>query len=140
MSDDGAFNSTDEQRRRGRGSGGITGRGFQPGRSGCPGGRPRQDVTELARAHTTDAIRALVAALSNPRERVPAAVALLDRAWGKPLQPLREENGGVALHLLAATMVGRELLTELEAQPATCAAQPTQPKVIDLALIPPPTE
>jgi hypothetical protein len=112
------------------------------GVSGNPGGRPRAalDVQEMARACTPQAIAALVAALSNPRERVPAAVALLDRGWGKPPQPLREENGGVALHLLAATMVGRELLTELEAQPATSAAQPTQPRVIDLALIPPPME
>jgi hypothetical protein len=66
--------------------GGITGKGFMPGQSGCPGGRPRQDVTELARAHTADAIRALVLALQSPRERVPAAVALLDRGWGRPVQ------------------------------------------------------
>jgi hypothetical protein len=29
------------QQRRGRGSGGVAGRGFRPGQSGCPGGRPR---------------------------------------------------------------------------------------------------
>jgi hypothetical protein len=63
---------------------------FRPGMSGNPGGRPKAalDVQELARAHTPDAINALVAALANPRERVSAAVALLDRGWGKPTQPL----------------------------------------------------
>jgi hypothetical protein len=43
-------------------------------------------VEALARVHTPEAIRALVAALSNPRERVQAASVLLDRGWGKPTQ------------------------------------------------------
>lgn len=65
----------------------VVGRPWPQGRSGNPGGRPRAalDIQALARGHTTDAIRALVAALSNPRERVAAAVALLDRGWGKPV-------------------------------------------------------
>jgi hypothetical protein len=68
--------------------GGATGKGFMPGQSGNPGGRPTgvKDMTQLARAHTVDAIRALVAALQKPRERVAAATALLDRGWGKPVQ------------------------------------------------------
>jgi hypothetical protein len=45
-------------------------------------------VQELARTHTPQAIEALVATLGNPRERVAAAVALLDRGWGKPTQPI----------------------------------------------------
>ena len=70
------------ERRRG------PGRPFPRGVSGNPGGRPRAalDVQELARQHTPDAIAALVAALASPRERVSAAVALLDRGWGKPAQ------------------------------------------------------
>jgi hypothetical protein len=39
---------------------------------------------------------ALVAALDNPRERVPAAVALLERGWGKPVQPI-EGDASLAL-------------------------------------------
>ena len=78
-----SFNSTKHQP-TGRGSGGITKRGFRPGQSGNPGGRPRQDVTALARAHTREAVEALVAALKRPKEAVPAAVALLNRGWGLP--------------------------------------------------------
>ena len=68
----------------------VVGRPWPPGRSGNPGGRPKAalDIQALARQHTPDAINALVAALANPRERVSAAVALLDRGWGKPTQPL----------------------------------------------------
>ena len=45
-------------------------------------------MQELARAHTPEAIAALVTALNSPRERVAAAVALLDRAWGKPIRAI----------------------------------------------------
>jgi hypothetical protein len=66
-------------------------RGFCPN----PGGRPKKNRTieELAREHTPAAIAALVAALANPRERVPAATELLNRAWGRPKQPISgDEN------------------------------------------------
>jgi hypothetical protein len=65
------------------------GKPFQPGQSGNPAGRKKQDergIQALAREHTAAAINALVLALKSPRERVPAAVALLDRGWGKPVQ------------------------------------------------------
>jgi hypothetical protein len=39
-------------------------------------------------AHGSATSLALVAALASPRERVAAATALLDRAWGKPTQHL----------------------------------------------------
>ena len=63
---------------------------FTPGRSGNPGGRPRAvlDVQELARARTAEAIAALVEALADPKHKVAAAVALLDRGWGRPVQAI----------------------------------------------------
>ena len=75
------------------------GRRFVKGQSGNPGGRPKAalDIQALARRHTPDAIAALVAALANPRERVSAAVALLDRGWGKPTQPLAGDRDAAPL-------------------------------------------
>ena len=46
------------------------------------------DVTALARAHTEAAIQTLADCLRDPRHKVQAAAILLDRAWGKPSQPL----------------------------------------------------
>jgi hypothetical protein len=46
------------------------------------------DVQELARAHTEAAIQTLAECLRDPRHKVQAAAILLDRAWGKPSQPL----------------------------------------------------
>lgn len=64
------------------------------GQSGNPGGRsPRvgpngETVAELARAHTAKAIKTLVevmtARANEPKDRIAAANALLDRGWGKP--------------------------------------------------------
>lgn len=67
----------------------INGR-FVKGVSGNPGGRPAQlaGLRELAAAHTEAAIAALARALDDPKTSVGAAVALLDRGWGKPQQSL----------------------------------------------------
>jgi hypothetical protein len=83
------------------------GRPFSKGTSGNPTGRPKGDVQALAREHTPTAIAALVAALSNERERVPAAVALLDRGWGKPAQAITGANGDSLITII--TGVRREL-------------------------------
>ena len=138
-----SFRATGEQ--LARRLGGATGRGFLPGRSGRsgnPAGRAK-GLEALAREHTAEAIAALVAALKRPKEAVPAAVALLDRGWGRPVQAIAadpEHPPLQQLHLLAAHVVSRELILALEPQPAPSTAQPSQPKVVDLALIPPPTE
>lgn len=50
------------------------------------------DIRSLARAHTSMALRTLKAIAANPKAntsaRVAAAVALLDRGWGKPKQDM----------------------------------------------------
>lgn len=65
------------------------GKPFAPGKSGNPSGRPRipEEVKELARAHTAEAIRTLAEVMGDSsaphNARVNAAEKLLDRAWGK---------------------------------------------------------
>ena len=103
-----------EKQRFGRGSGGVTKKGFQPGQSGNPRGRSRAsyDVAALAKQHTPEAIAALVRGLSDPRHYVAAAVALLDRAHGKPAQtiaPADDTQSITFMHLVAARAASDEL-------------------------------
>ena len=57
------------------------------------------DLRSLARTHTKGAIKTLVGIMNqpkaNPSARVTAAVALLDRGWGKP-----EQSGNLDLRLI----------------------------------------
>ncbi len=71
---------------------GVRGKPFQKGKSGNPGGRPKEleQVKELAREHTPEAIKTLAKWMksNNPKAAVASAIALLDRAWGKPSQQI----------------------------------------------------
>ena len=65
---------------------------FKPGKSGNPGGRPKvADLRRLARERTVDAITTLIQVMRSPKSaaaaRVMAANSLLDRGWGKAVQP-----------------------------------------------------
>lgn len=68
-----------------------TGR-FKPGCSGNEGGRPKdeQNVREMARAYTTEALNTLVEVMrtGDLKERAQAASALLDRGWGRAASPV----------------------------------------------------
>jgi hypothetical protein len=81
--------------------GGRSGKGFLPGQSGNPGGRPKEigQVRDLARQHTTLAVKTLVHVMQHGTKdaaRVAAAQALLDRGWGRPQQTM-DVDGGVKL-------------------------------------------
>lgn len=69
----------------------------------------------MARAHTAEAIQALVECLkqkSDKKVRVVAAQALLDRAWGKPQQAV-ELSGSVSVPLSIAAIASQLRLESL---------------------------
>lgn len=70
---------------------------FEAGKSGNPGGRPKEnaEVKRLARSHGVAALLKLVALKDSPDERISlaAAQALLDRGFGKPSQELQHTGG-----------------------------------------------
>ncbi len=72
---------------------------WQPGKSGNPGGRPKEyrEVVRLAREHTEDSILTLGRILRSRKAgalaRIRAAEALLDRGWGRAPQKLTVEGG-----------------------------------------------
>ena len=71
--------------------------GFKKGQSGNPGGRARMpvDMRELVKANTTEAVATLVEVMKSKKSpasaRVNAAIALLDRGWGRPVQSIEAD-------------------------------------------------
>lgn len=61
---------------------------FKPGQSGNPDGARRKSnkVAGMCRAHTEEAVKALIESLADPKNevRIKAAEAILNRGWGKP--------------------------------------------------------
>ena len=90
---------------------------FKPGQSGNPGGRPRGEhrVRELAQQYTAEALETLVQVMHNgrPSERVAAAVAILDRGWGKPAQEVTvHDNAKLSLVDLLTSLAGGNHIAE----------------------------
>lgn len=82
----------------------------------------------LCKAHTEEAVKALLMAMRfKGPQQVPAAIAILDRGWGKPKQVIEAEGGvtNVTLHLLAAQLVSEQLAAQQQ-QPPTLNAEPEQ--------------
>lgn len=91
---------------------------WKKGQSGNPSGRAKvpREVVEAARALTQDALDTLAEVMrdkdAGPSARVSAAQTILDRAWGKPTQPidaninvldrLSEQDAMVAIGVLEA--------------------------------------
>ena len=90
------------------------------------------DIAALARTHSAAAIAALAKALNDPKTRVPAAVALLNRGYGMPTQPITGEGPQSlsVLHLVAAKEVTEEIQLALAAAngtaPPTIEGEPSQ--------------
>lgn len=108
--------------------GGLRSTSFKPGLSGNPGGRPKRpdtveahriitDVKAAARSHTAAAFETLVEAMQSEKApwaaRISAAIAVLDRAWGRPLQAV-EHAGAVAVEQTTTSQLDISSLSDDE--------------------------
>jgi hypothetical protein len=115
------------------------GRPFQKGQSGNPGGRAKAivEVAAAAREHTIESINTLVEISRNTKAtdsaRVSAAVALLDRAWGKApavvtLHDNRklEDLTDAALIAIACGLTAEDSTADRGADPAAPPVDPSK--------------
>jgi hypothetical protein len=83
---------------------------FEPGQSGNPGGRKdgNTPVRRLARENSIEAIEKLLEWMrsDNPKASVSACNAILDRAYGKPAQPISgDEENPIQIAAIAIKLV-----------------------------------
>lgn len=78
------------------------GRAFQKGQSGNPGGRPARtqeeiDLIQACKDKTPQALDTLVRIMEKgekERDQLTAALSIIERAYGKPVQPTDNEHRG----------------------------------------------
>lgn len=78
------------------------GKPFQKGKTGNPGGRPKLteeerslvDACKAKAPAALDVIESIMLNSENDRNRLTAAMAIIERAWGKPVQPTENEHSG----------------------------------------------
>jgi len=83
-------------------------------------------------------MHALVKALGDPKSRVAAAQAILDRGFGRPVTPIATEGQSgelTMLHLIAARQVAEAMQALLEGRkPDAPTNGAAEPPVIDLSV------
>lgn len=109
---------------------------WRPGQSGNPQGRAPAlvDIAALARKHGPRCIEVAAALLkdADPKIRLAASMALLDRGFGRPQQRIETSQGdSLTLHLIAAQAISGQLLEGKVVTPDDAKPEPKAAVVLD---------